>query len=232
MVMTTTRAALSRLLTPAERRLFSRLDTPQKIQDFLDALPVNFELAGGTMMSPRTLLKARTAHCAEAAIFAAAVLAFHGEQAWLLDLQARPTDHDHVITLFRQHGLWGAISKTNHAILRWRDPIYKSARELAMSYAHEYCLPSGRKSMLAYSRPFSVARFAPEDWVTADNDLHWLVDTLDASPHVPLAPPRALRARRRSAKVELVAQTHVEWVDPRKERKKERRRKMESERGR
>ena len=57
--------------------------------------------------------------------------------------------------------MWGAISKTNHAILRWRDPIYKSARELAMSYVHEYCLPGGKKSMLEYSRPFSLARFAP-----------------------------------------------------------------------
>jgi hypothetical protein len=216
MTMPTSRAALSRLLTPAERRLFARLDTPQKIQDFLDTLPVNFEPAGGTMMSPRTMLKARAAHCAEAAMFGAAVLAFHGEPAWLLDIQARPTDHDHVVTLFRQHGLWGAISKTNHAILRWRDPIYKSARELAMSYAHEYCLPSGRKSMLAYSRPFSLARFAPEDWVTAEDDLHWLIDTLDASPHLPLAPPHVLKARRRSAEIELVAQTHVEWAAPKK----------------
>lgn len=212
----TSRAALSRLLTPAERRLFARLDSAQKIQDFLDGLPVNFELGGGTMMSPRTMLKARTAHCAEAALFAAAVLAFHGRQAWLLDLRARPTDHDHVVTLFRQQGLWGAISKTNHAILRWRDPLYKSVRELAMSYAHEYCLPSGRKSMLAYSRPFSLARFHPADWVTTENDLHWLIDALDASPHLPVAPGSVLRARRRSARVELAAQTHVEWPDPRK----------------
>ena len=219
--MSAARTALARLLTAAERRLFARLDSPQKIQDFLDTLPVNFEVAGGTMMSPRSMLKARTAHCAEAAMFAAAVLAFHGKQAWLLDIQARPTDHDHVVTLFRQHGLWGAISKTNHAILRWRDPIYRSVRELAMSYAHEYCLPSGRKSMLAYSRPFSLSRFAPEDWVTTEGDLHWLVDTLDASPHLSLAPPHVLRARRRSASVEIVAQTHVEWQEPRKKKHRE-----------
>jgi hypothetical protein len=214
------RAALERLLTPAERRLFARLDTPQKIQDFLDALPVNFELDGGTMLSPRSLLKAQKAHCAEAAIFAVAVLRFHHKPGWLLDIQARPTDHDHVVALFKQHGLWGAISKTNHAILRWRDPIYKTARELAMSYAHEYCLPSGLKSMLTFSHPFSLDRFPPEDWVTTEDDLHWLVDTLDASPHIPLAPAHVLRARRRSAKVELDAQAHVEWADPRKKKKK------------
>jgi hypothetical protein len=214
-----TQRALKALLSPAERRLFTRLDTPQKIQDFLDALPANFELAGDTMMSPRSLLKARMAHCAEAAILAAAVLRFHRRPAWLLDIQARPTDHDHVVTLFKQHGLWGAISKTNHAILRWRDPIYKSPRELATSYAHEYCLPSGRKSMLAFSRPFSLDRYAPETWIVTEDDLHWLMDELDESPHIPLAPPDLLRARRRSAKIELIAQEHVDWPDPRKKKK-------------
>src|SRR3954451_4963377 len=108
--MVSRRAAISALLTPPERRLFARLHTPQKIQDFLDTIPVNFELGGGTMMSPRRILQARVAHCAEAAMFAAAVLMFHGKKTWLLDIQSRPTDHDHVVTLFRQNGLWGAIS--------------------------------------------------------------------------------------------------------------------------
>jgi hypothetical protein len=217
--MTSRRAALSALLTPSERRTFARLSTPQKIQDFLDSIPVNFELDGATVMSPRRVLKTRMAHCAEAAIFAAAVMTFHGKEAWLLDIQARPTDQDHVVTLFKQRGLWGAISKTNHAILRWRDPIYRSVRELAMSYAHEYCLPSGKKSMLTFSRAFSLDRFEPEDWVTSEDDLHWLVDTLDDSPHVPLAPPHGMAARRRSDKIELRAQEVVEWPDPRKKKK-------------
>ncbi len=219
--MTSRRAAIAALLTPSERRLFARLNTPQKIQDFLDGIPVNFELGGGTMMSPRRMLKARVAHCAEAAMFAAAVLMFHGKKTWLLDIQSRPTDHDHVVTLFRQNGLWGAISKTNHAILRWRDPIYKTARELAMSYAHEYCLPSGMKSMLAFSRPFSLDRFAPEDWLTADEDLHWLVEILDDSPHTRVAPPHVLAKRRRSDPIELRAQEVVEWKRPRKNRKRQ-----------
>ena len=152
--------ALSDLLTPAERRLFARLGTPQKIQDFLDRLPVNFEPDGDTVMSPRRMLAAKAAHCAEGALFAAAVMMFHRRPVWLVDLRARPTDHDHVIAVFKEHGRWGAISKTNHSILRWRDPIYKSVRELAVSYSHEYCLPSGQKSLLAFSRPFSLARYA------------------------------------------------------------------------
>jgi hypothetical protein len=212
------RNRLRALLTPAEHRVFARLDTPQKIQTFLDRLPANFELDGESTMSPRRLLQAHTAHCAEAAIFAAAALAYHGRPAWLLDIQALPSDQDHVIALFKQHQLWGAISKTNHAILRWRDPIYRSARELAMSYAHEYCLPGGKKSLLEYSRPFSLARYAPARWVIAPGDLDWLLYALDVSPHVAVAPRHAMRRRRRSAPIELRAQEEVEWPLPRKRR--------------
>jgi len=217
------RKNLRAVLTVHERTLFARLDTPQKIQDFVDKLPANFELDGETTMSPRRTLKARAAHCAEAALFAAAVLAFHGKAAWLMDLQALPSDQDHIVTLFRQRGLWGAISKTNHAILRWRDPIYRSWRELAMSYAHEYCLPGGKKSLLAFSRPFGLTRYKPARWVTADEDLHWLMDALDESPHVPVAPAWAMKIRRRSPSVELRAQMVLEWPDPRKKRRGKRR---------
>jgi hypothetical protein len=118
--MITYRRRLRALLTPAEHRLFARLDTPQKIQDFLDRLPVNFSLEGDTAMSPRRVLNARMAHCAEGAIFAAAALAYHGKRPLLMDIRAPPSDQDHIIALFQERGLWGAISKTNHAILRWR----------------------------------------------------------------------------------------------------------------
>ena len=210
------RNALRALLTPAEHRLFARLDTPQKVQDFLDRMPANFEPNGDTAMSPRSMLKARVAHCSEGAIFAAAALAFHGRPAWLMDLRALPSDQDHIVTLFKERGLWGAISKTNHAILRWRDPIYKSARELAMSYAHEYALPGGKKSLLEFSRPFSLTRYAPARWVTAPEDLDWLLYALDLSPHWPVAPRHAIRTRRPSTWVEMRAQEVVEWPVPRR----------------
>ena len=209
------RKALRALLTPAERRTFARLDTAQKVQTFLDKLPPNFELDGETAMSPRRVLKARTAHCAEAALFAAAVFAFHGQPPWLMDMRALPSDQDHVIALFRQRGLWGAISKTNHAVLCWRDPIYRSPRELAMSYAHEYCLDGGKKSLLAYSRPFNLARYRPARWVTAEENLAWLLEALDNAPHLPLAPARALKTRRRTSWVELLSQDVIDWPNPR-----------------
>jgi hypothetical protein len=217
------RDALRALLTPAEHRVFARLNSPQKIQDYLDRLPANFELGGHGTMSPRRVLKARTAHCSEAALLAAAAFAYHGQPAWLMDMRAAPTDQDHVIAPFKQRGLWGAISKTNHAILRWRDPIYRSLRELAMSYAHEYCLPSGKKSLLAYSKPFSLARYTPKSWVIASEDLDWILEDLDASPHLPLAPNWAMAVRRRSPPVELRAQDVLEWPDPRKPTSKRKR---------
>jgi hypothetical protein len=208
------RKRLRALLKPAEARVFARLDTPQKLQVFIEKLPPNFELNGETVMSPRRVLQARTCHCAEAAFLAAAVLAYHGKPAWLMDLRALPSDEDHIVTLFKERGLWGAISKTNHAVLRWRDPIYRSPRELAMSYAHEYNLDNGKKSMLSYSRPFSLRRYAPTRWLTAQEDLDWLIDALDRAPHRPLAPKRALNRRRRSSRVELESQEVTEWPVP------------------
>jgi hypothetical protein len=219
-LMPTYRSRLRALLTPAEHRLFARLDTPQKVQDFLDRLPVNFSLNGDTAMSPRSVLNARMAHCAEGAVFAAAALAYHGKRPLLMDIRALPSDQDHIIALFQERGLWGAISKTNHAILRWRDPIYMSPRELAMTYAHEYCLPGGKKSMLSFSKPFSLARYAPRSWVIAPEDLDWLLVELDTSPHLPIAPRHAMRKRRRTSRVELLSQDVVDWPDPRKPRQK------------
>jgi len=209
------RKRLRALLTPAEHRVFARLDTPQKIQTFIEKMPPNFELKGDTAMSPRTMLKAHICHCSEAAFFAVAALAYHGKPGWLMDIVALPSDKDHIVTLFKERGLWGAISKTNHAVLRWRDPIYRNPRELAMTYAHEYNLNGGKKSMLSFSRPFSLTRYALSRWVIASDDLDWLLYALDLSPHVPVAPARALNKRRRMTRVELKSQDVTEWPVPR-----------------
>ena len=93
-------------------------------------------------------------HCAEGAIFAAAALAYHGKPPLLMDIRALPSDQDHIITLFQERGLWGAISKTNHAILRWRDPIYLSVRELAMTYAHSIACPAARNRCCLFRSRF------------------------------------------------------------------------------
>jgi hypothetical protein len=210
------RRAIDAVLSPRERRYFVRLDTPQKIQNFLDGLPANFELGGETHMSPRRVLQTGLAHCTEGALLAAACLAYHGREAYLMDLRAMAADQDHVVALFREHGFWGAISKTNHAILRWRDPIYKSPRELAMSYAHEYFLQDGRKSLMAFSRPFRITRFAPARWITASDNLDWLIAELDDSPHSALAPKPVLRGRRHASAFERRIVEQTEWPRPHK----------------
>ena len=199
------------LLTSTERYVLRRLNSGSKIQSFLDLLPINFETRGETYMSPRRVLQEHTAHCFEGALLAAAALWYHGKKPLLLDLRTINEDEDHVVALFRERNLWGAISKTNHAILRYRDPIYKTMRELAMSYFHEYLLDDGRKSLRAYSRPFDLSRYQPEKWITAEEELDWLVEALDKSPHFPIAPYAAISRLRKASQIEVTAMNIVEW---------------------
>lgn len=197
-------------LNTRERGIFRKLNTPQKIQDFLERIPINFEPHGDTLLSPRRVLKEKKAHCMEGALFAAAVLWFHGEEPFLLDLKAARPDFDHVVALFRRHGRWGAISKTNHTILRYRDPVYRTVRELAMSYFNEYIYDDGRKTMRSYSRPFSMKRFGTS-WVTAKDDL-WEVDAeLDASPHYGILTPGSRRSLRPGDTIERRALGLTDW---------------------
>ena len=203
-------------LTSPERKIFARLTSPSKIQDYLDTLPINFEMAGETYMSPRRTLRAKKAHCFEGALVAAAAFAFHGQKPLLMDLRTVRPYEDHIVALFRSGGLWGAISKTNHVILRYRDPVYRSPRELAMSYFHEYIESDGKKSLREYSTAFDLSRYAPEKWVTAEEEMHWLVDALDACRHSPIAPKKIMRTLREAARIEIKAGDLVEWKVPKK----------------
>ena len=116
-------------LNEKEMKILKKLNTPKKIQDFLDKIPINFEEDGkDTCMSPRVVLRKGKAHCIEGAIFAALCLKLNGEKPLLVDLTATPKDFDDVICVFQRNGFWGSISKTNHAVLRYREPIYKSIR--------------------------------------------------------------------------------------------------------
>ncbi len=207
------------LLSPAERRVFAKLSSPQKIQDYLDSFPINFGSAGeATIKSPLKTLTARKMHCMEGALVAAASLAYHGRAPLLMDIQSTDFDLDHVIALFQENGLWGAISKTNHHVLRWRDPVYKTPRELAMSYAHEYFWPDagknfGAKTMRAYSAPFDLLRYKPGEWLGAE-ELDWLAEDLDSSRHFPIAPPKAIKKMRPASKLEAKAWQLAEWPEP------------------
>ena len=203
-------------LTTEERRIFCVLTTPIKIQNFLERIPINFEVGGETCRSPRRVIRDRTAHCMEGALFAAMALWFHGERPLLLDLRATKNDDDHVVSLFRRGGCWGAISKTNHAVLRYREPVYRSVRELAMSYFHEYFVDSGRKTLRDFSHPFDLRPFANRGWMTAEEDLWYLCKALDDSPHDDVMPPGFARALRKADRIEIDAGKLTQWPHPSK----------------
>lgn len=204
------RVAPTQLLTSEELRVLRKLSTPIKIQDFLNDLPFNFETRGETYMSPRRVLKEKRAHCFEGALVAALALWMHGERPLLLDLKVGRGDHDHVVALFRKHNAWGAVSKTNHAVLRYREPIYRTIRELALSYFHEYFLESGRKTLRSYSRPFDLSRLDNE-WVVAQEDLHDVAEALDSSSHIQLLTKQQMTGLRKADPVEIEAGRVVEW---------------------
>ena len=110
-------------------------------------------------MSPRLVLRNNKCHCIEGAIFAALALRFHGYKPLVVDLTASKDDFDHVIAVFKKDGKWGAISKTNHAVLRYREPVYKSIREIVMSYFHEYANDDGKRTLRSFSLPVNLSRF-------------------------------------------------------------------------
>jgi len=164
--------------TTAEIKIFRRLNTPKKIQDYLNSLKFNFEQNGQTCLSPRFVIKAKKAHCMEGAMLAAAALEFHGQEPMVMDLRAADHDLDHVVAVFKQFGCFGAISKTNHAVLRYREPVYKSIRELALSYFHEYFDDKGRKNLRGFSRPVNLSRFQKFGWQTSPNNLFLIPEYL------------------------------------------------------
>lgn len=204
-------------LTSAELKVLQRLSTPIKIQDFLDSLPFNFEEAGETHMSPRRALRARRANCIEGALVAALALALHGEAPLLMDFRARANDDDHVVALYKRNGHWGLISKTNHPTIRFRDPVYRTLRELALSYFHEWFLnTTGEKTLESYSEPLDLSKLKQE-WVTDEAELWWLDKKLDALPHHLLVPKGNRKFLRRADHMELKAGRLEEWA-PRSKR--------------
>lgn len=194
-----------------EVRILKRLNSPVKIQDFLESIPLNFEKKGITLMSPRRVLREKKAHCIEGALLAAAALLVNGEKPLLMDLRSVDRDFDHVVALFRIDDHWGAMSKTNHAVLRYREPVYKSPRELAMSYFHEYFLDDGRKTLRSFSRPFDLRKFKKLYWMTAEDDLWYIEKALDDSPHENILSRMMVSRLRPADEIEIDAGKLTQW---------------------
>ena len=183
----TRRASREKLrLVPSEFALLARLSTPQKIQTFIKAVPANHELDGETVLSVREVLRQRRAHCIEGAFVAACALWVHGDPPLVMHMDCAASDYPHVVALFRRRGAWGAISKTNGAVLRFRDPVYRSLRELAMSYFHEYSDKHGRKTLRSHTAAFDLRRIDAALWVTRASACGEVNDRLAALRHYPL----------------------------------------------
>ncbi|HEY1208326.1 MAG TPA: hypothetical protein VGE85_03050 [Terracidiphilus sp.] len=173
-------------LNANETRVLKALKTPERIQRFLDTeIEYNNEPDGDTIRSPRRVLRDKVAHCIEGALFGAAALRFQGYPPLLLDMEA-VRDDDHVLAIFKQHGHWGAIAQSNFSGLRFREPVYRTLRELVMSYFEHYYNLSREKTLRSYSRPVNLKRFDRIGWMTAETDLWSIAEYLTEIPHVPL----------------------------------------------
>ena len=165
--------------TAAELRSLRALKTPAGIQRFLDGLP--YHLAG-TAWSPRLVLREKTAHCLEGAIFAAAALRVLGFPPLILDLEA-DRDTDHVIAVFKSRGHWGVVAKSNFTGCRYREPVYRTLRELALSYFPIYFNLRGERTLRRYSQPVNLARFDRLDWMTSEKPIWFIAEYLCDIPH-------------------------------------------------
>lgn len=202
---------MTSLYTKEEIKIFNKLNSPRKIQDFLNSLRINFEEKGETVYSPRMVLKHKKAHCMEGAMFAAAALEFYGHKPFVMDLRSIDGDYDHVVAVFKQFGCYGAISKTNHAVLRFREPIYRTLRELALSYFHEYFTDNGKKTLREYSELFDLNKCNDLLWRTSEENLFEIPEKLDKIKHYSMLSSAQIKILRKADKIEIKAGKLVEF---------------------
>ncbi|MFZ0803217.1 MAG: hypothetical protein WBQ09_04530 [Terriglobales bacterium] len=175
--------------TPAELRKLRSLKDPHGIQRWLDDMP--YHLAT-TAWSPRRVLRENTSHCFEGALFAAAALRVNGYPPLILDLEA-DHDTDHVIAIYRINGHWGAVAKSNFTGCRYREPVYRSLRELALSYFDVYFNLRGERTLRTFSRPVHMARFDPHGWMTTEEHLWYVAEYLFTIRHHRLFTPAMIK---------------------------------------
>jgi hypothetical protein len=168
--------------TKDEIKFLRTLSNPDKIQCFLDSIDYN---PNYECRSPRWVIRKRSAHCFEGALFASAALQFAGYKPLIVDLKAF-NDDDHVIAVFKEYDHWGAVAKSNFTSLRFREPVYRSLRELVMSYFDFYFNIAGDKSLRSYSLPLDLTVYNTLNWTTTDEDLEYIGDKLEKMHHYPV----------------------------------------------
>jgi hypothetical protein len=165
-----------------EIEFLKKLTDPWAIQVYLDSIDYNPD---HECRSPRWVIRKRSAHCFEGALFAAAVLDYLGYKPLIVDMKAF-NDDDHVIAVFREDGYWGAVAKSNFTSLRFREPVYRSLRELIMSYFDFFFNINGEKSLRSYSLPFDLTSYNKRNWATTDEDLEYIGDKVESLYHFPV----------------------------------------------
>lgn len=197
-----------------EISILKKLNTPSKIQDFLNELDMNFEEDGDTCMSPKRVLRERKCHCIEGAMLAALALRINGYKSLLVDLTATKSDFDHVVAVFKKNKKWGAISKTNHGVLRYREPVYSSIKELVMSYFHEYTTNDGKKTLRSFSMPVNLSRFDSQHWITSEEDIWYIPEYLADVKHIKILTPSQIANLRNADEIEIKIGKIVERENP------------------
>ena len=194
-------------LSPADVRTLRALKTPARIQRFIDGIEYQY---ANTAWSPQRVLRERKGHCLEGALLAAAALRVNGHPPLIMDLEA-VHDDDHVLAVYRERGLWGSIAKSNFAGLRFRAPIYRTLRELALSYFELYYNLRGERTLRSYSIPINLQRLDARNWMTGEDDAWCVVEALMAARHYSLFPDRVGRALPRVDRRSFEAGMHG-WV--------------------
>lgn len=190
--------------TKEELKFLKSLKTPAKVQDYLNSIPFNFEKNGvDTIKSPLRSLREKNIHCFEGALLGAYILSLNGYKPMLLHLKTTKHDLDHVITPFKVGKYWGALSKTNHNVLRYREPVYKDIRELVMSYFHEYFLNDGSKTLREYSDILDLSK-EKRNWAIDEKDLWYIDKNLDRLKHYSIVPKEILKNLRKADKIEIL----------------------------
>lgn len=198
-------------------KALKKLSTPAEIQTFINKIPINFESDGkDSCMSPLSVLKNKKCHCIEGAFLAASILWLNRiGKPLVVDLRATKDDWDHVVAVFQDKKTkkWGAISKTNHAVLRYREPVYDSIRELVMSYFHEYSDSRGNKTLREFSEPVNLSIFGKE-WITSSEDLWYIYDYLDKVKHFKILTRNQEKNLRKQDKIEIELDKITEYKKP------------------
>ncbi len=176
-------------LSAKDARTLRSLNTPAKIQKFIDGLTYQYADTAG---SPQRVLRERAGHCLEGALIAAAAFRINGRPPLVMDLEG-VRDDDHVVALYRERGLWGAVAKSNYAGLRFRAPVYRTLRELAMSYFEHYYNLRGERTLRAYSAAVNLARLDRKHWMTSEEEVWCVPEALIAARHFELFPDKVAR---------------------------------------